>query len=86
MEVAFDRVLIKRQKKEQISSGGILIPDFVVENEVLNTGTIEGVGEDCKKTWKLKQFVIFNKHSPAEITVNGEDFIIMKETDIYGIL
>lgn len=86
MQVLFDRVLIKRQKIEQKSKGGIIIPDIAIEGEVLNTGTIVSFGETCKGPWSIGQNVMFNPHSPMQVTYNGEEFLIMKESDVYGII
>jgi len=86
MQVLFDRVLIKRKKLEQKTASGLIIPDIAIDNEIINTGTIESVGEDCKKSWEIGTHVMFNKHSPTEVTINGVDYVIMKEVDVWCVL
>jgi chaperonin GroES len=87
-----DRVLVRRVKEEEKSKGGIIIPDTVKEKPqegkiiAVGTGTR---GEDGKVTpldVKAGDRVLFGKWSGSEVTIDGEELIIMKESDILGIV
>jgi chaperonin GroES len=87
-----DRVLVRRVKEEEKSKGGIIIPDTVKEKP--QEGKIVAVGsgtrgEDGKVTpldVKAGDRVLFGKWSGSEVTIDGEELIIMKESDILGIV
>ena len=87
-----DRVLVRRVKEEERTKGGIIIPDTVKEKP--QEGKIVAVGsgarsEDGKVTpldVKAGDRVLFGKWSGTEVTIEGEELIIMKESDILGIV
>ncbi len=87
-----DRVLVKRVKEEEKTKGGIIIPDTAKEKpqegKVIAVGS--GIrGEDGKITpldVKVNDRVLFGKWSGTEVTIDGEEMIIMKESDILGIV
>jgi chaperonin GroES len=87
-----DRVLVRRVKEEEKSKGGIIIPDTVKEKpqegKVVAVGS--GVrGDDGKITpldVKAGDRILFGKWSGTEVTLDGEELIIMKESDILGIV
>jgi chaperonin GroES len=87
-----DRVLVKRVKEEEKTKGGIIIPDSAKEKpqegKVVAVGS--GVrGEDGKITpldVKVNDRILFGKWSGTEVTLEGEELIIMKESDILGIV
>ncbi|MCJ9427533.1 co-chaperone GroES [Kordiimonas marina] len=87
-----DRVLVKRLESEAKTAGGIILPDTAQEKpsegEVLAVGT--GVrGEDGKVTpldVKAGDKILFGKWSGTEVKVDGVDLLIMKESDIMGII
>ena len=87
-----DRVVIKRVEEENKTAGGIIIPDTAKEKP--SQGIIVSVGpggrdEDGKvvaMTLKVGDKVLFGKWSGTEIKINGEDLIIMKESEVFGIL
>ena len=87
-----DRVLVKRVESEEKTAGGIIIPDSAKEKpsegEVIavGTGTISESGNVRPLDVKAGDRVLFGKWSGTEIKVNGEDLLIMKESDIMGIL
>src|ERR687884_282392 len=87
-----DRVLVRRVEAEEKTSGGIIIPDTAkekpMEGEVVAVGP-GARGEDGKVQpldVKAGDRVLFGKWSGTEIKVEGEDLIIMKESDIMGII
>ena len=87
-----DRVLVKRLDEDEKSPGGIIIPDTAKEKP--SEGKVVAVGsgtksEDGKLTAldvKKGDKILFGKWSGTEVTVDGDDLIIMKESDILGII
>ena len=87
-----DRVLVKRVEEETRTKGGIIIPDTVKEKpqegEVISVGA--GARDDSGKVQPLElkagDRILFGKWSGTEVKVDGEDLIIMKESDILGIV
>ena len=87
-----DRVLIKRVEEEAKSKGGIIIPDTAKEKpqegEVLAVGP--GARDDSGKRVdldvKVGDRILFGKWSGTEVKLEGDDLIIMKESDILGVL
>ena len=87
-----DRVLVRRIEQEEKSAGGIIIPDTAkekpMEGEVIAAGP-GARGDDGKLNpldVKVGDRVLFGKWSGTEIKIDGEDLVVMKETDIMGIV
>src|SRR3954451_22912135 len=87
-----DRVVVKRVDAEEKSAGGIIIPDTVKEKPSQGEITAVGPGgrDDVGKlmTIDLKRCdqVLFGKWSGTEVKLDGQEFLIMKESDIMGVL
>ena len=87
-----DRVLVRRIEAEEKTAGGIIIPDTAKEKpqegEVLavGTGARDEAGKIVALDVKAGDRVLFGKWSGTEVKLNGEDLLIMKESDIMGIL
>ncbi|WP_126976992.1 co-chaperone GroES [Frigidibacter oleivorans] len=87
-----DRVLVKRVQSEEKTKGGLIIPDNAKEKPA--EGEIVAVGEGARKdsgeliamAVKAGDRVLFGKWSGTEVTVDGEELLIMKESDILGII
>jgi len=87
-----DRVLVRRVESDVKTAGGIIIPDTAQEKP--QEGTIVAVGsghksEDGKITpldVKAGDMVLFGKWSGTEVKIDGEDLLIMKESDVLGIM
>jgi chaperonin GroES len=87
-----DRVLIRRVESEEKTAGGIIIPDTAkekpMEGEVVSVGP--GGRDEHGKVWPLElkagDRVLFGKWSGTEVKLDGEELIIMKESDIMGVL
>ncbi|WP_291835756.1 co-chaperone GroES [Brevundimonas sp.] len=87
-----DRVLVKRVEEESKTKGGIIIPDTAKEKpqegEVVAVGP--GARDDSGKVNALElkagDRILFGKWSGTEIKIDGEDLIIMKESDVLGVL
>jgi chaperonin GroES len=87
-----DRVLIRRIEQEEKTVGGIIIPDTAkekpIEGEVIAAGP-GARGDDGKLhplDVKIGDRVLFGKWSGTEIKIDGEDLVVMKETDIMGVV
>ncbi|MCW9034027.1 MAG: co-chaperone GroES [Rhodospirillales bacterium] len=87
-----DRVVVKRIEEEEKTAGGIILPDAAKEKpsegEVVSVGA-GARGEDGKLIAldvKAGDKVLFGKWSGTEIKIDGEDLLIMKESDIMGVL
>ena len=87
-----DRVIVKRVEEEEKSKGGIIIPDTAKEKP--QEGKVVAVGkgkvaEDGKVTpldVKVNDLVLFGKYSGSEISINGDEHLIMREEDLLGII
>ncbi|MCX8133948.1 MAG: co-chaperone GroES [Roseococcus sp.] len=87
-----DRVLVRRITAEEKTAGGIIIPDTAKEKpqegEVLavGPGTLTEKGELRPLDVKPGDRILFGKWSGTEVKINGEELLIMKESDVMGIL
>lgn len=87
-----DRVVVRRIEADQKTAGGIIIPDSAQERP--SEGEVIAVGEGARDDdgdripldVKVGDRVLFGKWSGTEVKINGEDLLIMKESDIMGIL
>ena len=87
-----DRVLVRRVQSDEKTKGGLIIPDSAkekpAEGEVIATG--EGArkdsGELIAPSVKTGDRILFGKWSGTEVTVDGEELLIMKESDILGVI
>jgi len=87
-----DRVLIRRLTQDEKTAGGIIIPDTAqekpMEGEVVSCGPVAR-GEDGKLVpmdVKKGDRVLFGKWSGTEVKIDGEELVIMKESDILGVI
>ncbi len=87
-----DRVLVKRVKEEEKTKGGIIIPDTAKEKpqegEVIAVGPggRDEDGERIAMDVKVGDRILFGKWSGTEVTIDGEELLIMKESDIMGVI
>ena len=87
-----DRVLVRRVEAEEKTAGGIIIPDSAkekpAEGEVIavGEGTRDDDGDRIPLDVKVGDRVLFGKWSGTEVKVDGEDLLIMKESDILGVI
>jgi chaperonin GroES len=87
-----DRVLVRRVEAEEKTAGGIIIPDSAkekpAEGEIVSigTGTRAENGTITPLDVKIGDRVLFGKWSGTEVKVAGEDLLIMKESDILGVI
>ncbi|NOZ75807.1 MAG: co-chaperone GroES [FCB group bacterium] len=87
-----DRVVVEPAPAEEKSSGGIILPDTVQEKPQLGTviavgpGKVSDSGTLIKMTVKKGDKILFGKYSGSEVTVDGNDYMIMRESDILATL
>ena len=87
-----DRIVVKRKEETKSSKGGIIIPDSAKEKpsrgEVLAVGT--GKMQDCgtinKLDVKVGDTVLFGKYAGTEVSIDGDDFVIMREEDVLAVV
>ena len=87
-----DRVLVKRIEGEEVSRGGIIIPDTAKEKPVkgrvvaVGAGKPSDDGEAQALTVKAGDLVLFGKYAGTEVKIDGEEHLIMREEDILAVL
>ena len=87
-----DRVLVRRIEGEDKTKGGLIIPDTAkekpAEGEIVSAGpgARKDSGELIAPSVKAGDRILFGKWSGTEVTLNGEELLIMKESDILGII
>jgi chaperonin GroES len=87
-----DRVLVRRVTAEEKTAGGIIIPDTAKEKPqegevvAVGAGTLNEKGEVRPLDVKAGDKILFGKWSGTEVKLNGEELLIMKESDIMGIV
>ena len=87
-----DRVVVKAAEAEEKSKGGIILPDTAREKPVEGTivaagpGKISDNGEVIKMTVKVGDKVLYGKYSGTDVTIDGEEYLIMRESDIFASL
>ena len=87
-----DRVLVKRVEEESKTKGGIIIPDTAKEKPqegevvAVGPGARDEDGKHIAMDLKTGDRILFGKWSGTEVKIDGEDLIIMKESDVLGVL
>jgi chaperonin GroES len=87
-----DRVLVKRVKEEEKTKGGIIIPDTAQEKPqegevvAVGPGARDEDGERIALDVKVGDRILFGKWSGTEVKVDGDELLIMKESDIMGVI
>lgn len=82
-----DRIIVKPDDVQKVTTGGILIPDNVKEK--IQKGTVIAAGEGMKDEpmmLKKDDNILFQKHSGTEINIEGISYLIMRETDVLAII
>lgn len=87
-----DRVLVKRLEEEEKTAGGIIIPDSAkekpAEGEVIavGPGKLNNKGERTAMDLKAGDRVLFSKYGGTDVKIDGQDYLIMREDDILGVV
>ncbi len=86
-----DRVVVRRMEEEEVSAGGIVLPDSAkekpAEGEVVavGPGKVADNGNTIALTVKVGDKVLFGKYAGQEVAVDGEELLVMREDDIIAI-
>ncbi|MCL6098607.1 MAG: co-chaperone GroES [Bacteroidetes bacterium] len=87
-----DRVIVKPKEAEETTKGGIILPDTAKEKPVEGTivavgaGKVTDDGKTVAMSLKVGDVVLYGKYSGTEVKIDGEEYLIMRESDIYGIV
>lgn len=87
-----DRVIVKRQEEERTSAGGIVLPGSAAEKpsqgEVVAVGAGKALENGQKQAMNVKvgDKILFGKYSGSEVKVDGVDYIIMREDEIFAVI
>ena len=87
-----DRVIVKREEEERKSPGGIVIPDTATEKPIqgeilaVGNGKLLDSGETRPLDVKVGDKVLFGKYSGTEVKLDGNDYLVMREEDIMGVI
>lgn len=87
-----DRVIVRPAAPEEVSKGGIIIPDTAKEKPMqgeviaVGTGKVADNGTVAPMTVKVGDKVLYGKYSGTEISIEGEDVLIMRENDIFAVV
>ncbi len=87
-----DRILVKRLEGEEKTAGGIIIPDSAkekpAEGEIVavGPGKLSDAGERVAMDVKAGDRVLFSKYGGTDVKLDGEDYLIMREDDILGVI
>ncbi len=87
-----DRVVVQAAEAEEQTKGGIILPDTAKEKPVEGTivaagpGKVTDNGELIKMTVKVGDKVLYGKYSGTEVTIDGTEYLIMRESDIFAII
>jgi len=87
-----DRILVQRTEPEETVRGGLIIPDTAKEKpqegivKAAGNGKVLDNGKRLEMTLKAGDRILFGKYSGSEVTLEGEEYLIMKEEDVLAIL
>ena len=87
-----DRILVKRLEEEEKTAGGIIIPDSAkekpAEGEIVSVGPgkMNDSGDRVAMDVKAGDRVLFSKYGGTDVKLDGDDFLIMREDDILGVI
>ena len=87
-----DRLLVQRLEEEETTSGGIIIPDRAKEKPAqgkvvaVGPGKVSDAGERVELQVKEGDVILFSKYGGTDVKLDGEDYLIMREDDVLGIV
>ncbi|MGA8179395.1 MAG: co-chaperone GroES [Desulfobacterales bacterium] len=87
-----DRILVQRVKEEEKTKGGIIIPDTAKEKPVEGRVIAAGIGKFSEEGKRIAlevkkgDRILFGKYSGNEVKIEGEEYLIMREDDVLGII
>jgi chaperonin GroES len=87
-----DRVVVKPSQAEEMTKGGIIVPDTAKEKPVwgeviaVGPGRVSDDGKTIPMEVKVGNKVLYGKYSGTEVTIEGEELLLMRESDIFAIM
>jgi len=87
-----DRVLVKPHEEEEVKKGGIIIPDTAKEKPqqgevvAVGPGKLSETGQRIEPEVKKGDMILYGKYSGTEVTVDGVEYLIMRESDILAVV
>lgn len=87
-----DRVIVKAMEAQEKTKSGLYLPDTAKEKPIEGTvvavgpGKVTEDGKNIPMTVKIDDKVLYGKYSGTEVTVDGQDYLIMRESDIFAII
>lgn len=87
-----DRILVKRLEAEEKTKGGLIIPDTAKEKPqegkvvAVGTGKIDDNGKKIDLSVKVGDRVLFGSYAGNEVRINGEEYLIMREEEVFGVV
>ena len=82
-----DRILVHRLEQEEMTAGGIIIPDSAKEKPAeVGNGKLNDNGERIALEVKEGDRVLFSKYGGTDVKIDGEDYLIMREDDVLGVV
>lgn len=87
-----DRVIVKPNAPEEVTKGGIILPDTAQEKPMegkiiaVGNGKTDDSGKKVAMDLKVGDKVLYGKYSGTEVKLNDEDFLIMRESDVYAVI
>jgi chaperonin GroES len=87
-----DRILVKRVEEQEVKKGGIIIPDTAKEKPqegkvvAVGTGKVNDEGKKIPLDVKAGDRILFGKYSGSEVKVEDEEYLILREEDVLGII
>ncbi len=88
----YDRVVVRPVEEEQVKKGGIIIPDTAkekpMEGEIIEVGSGRVTDDGKKMSLEVKKGdrILYGKYSGTEVSIEGEELLIMRESDIFAII
>lgn len=87
-----DRVIVKPKEAEETTKGGIILPDTAKEKPIegivvaVGAGKVTEEGKLIAMSVKVGDLILYGKYSGTEVKIDGDEYLIMRESDIYGVV
>ena len=87
-----DRIVVKPAEPEEVTKGGIILPDTAKEKPMqgeviaVGSGKLTDDGKTVPMELKVGDKILYGKYSGTEVTFDGQEYLIMRESDVYAIL
>jgi chaperonin GroES len=88
----YDRLVVKREEEEETSAGGIILTDSAKEKPsrgkvlAIGEGKLLDSGDVRQSSIKIGDNVLFGKYAGTEVSLDGEDLVVMREEDVMGVI